>query len=177
MPHCFLSQEEKMKITLIPVPLLVVIDPTPTFPLILKAILRRAECPEVSIAAFQTTEQAIFWLSGKMDQKKATYPFVSPWDAYPALRPPTIAIMSLHFLPDERDSVMDRFYCHFPKTALLTTSTQEAYLAMDNRWDEVYWRRVVSHLPRPAREIDVVERIAPLLRGRGPWSRAVLLSR
>jgi hypothetical protein len=166
-----------MKITLIPVPFLLIVDPTPTFPLILKAMLRRAECPEVAIAAFQTTEQATFWLSGKMDQEKAKYPFVSPWDAYPAFRPPTLAIVSLHFLPDERDHVMDRLYCCFPKTAILTTSTLDAYRAMDNRWDEVYWRRVVSHLSRPAREIDVVERIAPLLRGRGRWSRAIPLSR
>jgi hypothetical protein len=171
-----MEMRKKMKITLVPTPLIVVVDQTSTFPLILNLALRRAACPEFTIAAFQTTELAACWLSGTMDQQKARYPFGSPWDAYPALRPPTIAIVSLHFLPDERDRVMDRLYCQFPKTAIITTSTQEAYLAMDDRWDEVYWRRVVSHLPRPAREADMIERITPLLLCREAGSHGSLLS-
>ena len=152
-----------MKLQPLEKPLLFVVDPAPTFPLILSATLRRAECTEIEIAAFQTTDMATSWLSGTMDQKKATYPFTSPWDAYPTLRHPTIAIVSLSFSPDERNRVMDRLYCQSPKTSVITTSTQEEYLAMDDSWDEVYWRRVVSHLSRPARDTDVIERVIPFL--------------
>lgn len=155
-----------MKLQPLEKPLLLVVDPAPTFPLILNVILRRADCTKVEVVAFQTTELATFWLSGEMDRRKATkYPFVSPWDASPTLRPPTMAIVSLCFPPDERDRVMDRLSCQFPKTAVITTSTREEYLAMDDRWDEVYWRRVVSHLPRPTRDTDVIERVTPLLCG------------
>ena len=93
-------------------PLLLIVDPTTTFPLILAVALRRAGCQDVEIVSFQKTAMAAFWLSGKMDQTKAAkYPFVSPWDAYPALRLPTLAIVHLAFPADEREEVLDRLYC------------------------------------------------------------------
>lgn len=151
-----------MKLQPLDPPLLLIIDPAPTFPRIVSVILRRADCP-VEVIAFQTTELAIFWLSGNMDTKKATYPFCSPWDAYPPLRRPTIAIMSLSFSLDERDLVMDWLYVHHRSTKIITTSTDEEVHALGDDRDELYWRHVVAHLPRPTRSTEVIERVTAAL--------------
>ena len=153
-----------MKLQPLDPPLLLIVDPAPTFPLILKAILRRASCDEVEVVTFPQPEQAIFWLSGQMDQEKATkYPFFSPWDECPALRRPMIAIVSLSFPLDERDRIMDWLYVRYRATKIITTSTDEEVHALGDDRDELYWRRVVSNLPRPARDTDVVERVIPFL--------------
>ena len=152
-----------MKLKPLDPPLILVVDPALTFPLILKAVLRRADCSEVEVVAFPTPELAIFWLNGEMDEKKTKYPFGSPWDAYPARRRPTIAIVSLSFSLDERDRIMDWLYVHYRSTKIITTSTDEEVHALGDDRDELYWRRVVSHLPRPARDTDVIEQVLPLL--------------
>jgi hypothetical protein len=145
-------------------PLILVVDPASTFPLILKAVLRRADCSEVEVVAFPTPEQAIFWLSGEMDQEKATkYPFFSPWDEYPALRRPMIAIVSLSFPLDERDRIMDWLYVRYRATQIITTSTDEEVHALGDDRDELYWRRVVAHLPRPAQSTEVIELVVAAL--------------
>jgi hypothetical protein len=164
MPLAVCQQEEKPMTSEKPEkPLLLIVDPTPTFPLILTVALRRAG-QDIEIVSFQKTDMATFWLSGKMDQTKAAkYPFASPWDACPPLRLPTLAVVHLAFPADERERVLDNLYCLSRTTKIMTTSTKEELLALDNRWDEVYWRQVVSHLPRPARDTDVIERVIPIL--------------
>ncbi|MBA2391974.1 MAG: hypothetical protein H0V70_04435 [Ktedonobacteraceae bacterium] len=152
-----------MKLYPLDPPLLLIVDSAPTFPLIVSVILRRAGCP-VEVVAFQTPELAIFWLSGTMDEKKATkYPLGSPWDAYPPLRRPAIAIVSLHFPPDERDLVMDWLYVHSRRTKIITTATEEEMQAVGDDRDELYWRCVVAHLPRPARDTDVITHVTAAL--------------
>lgn len=165
MPLAVCQQEEKPMTSEKPEkPLLLIVDPTPTFPLILTVALRRADCQDVEIVSFQKTDMATFWLSGKMDQTKAAkYPFASPWDAYPALRLPTVAVVHLAFPADERERVLDNLYCLSRTTKIMTTSTKEELLALENRWDEVYWKQVVSHLPRPVTIPDMVERVTALL--------------
>lgn len=165
MPLAVCQQEEKPMIFEKPEKqLLMIVDLTLTFPLILTVALRRAGCQDIEIVSFQKTDMATFWLSGKMDQTKAAkYPFGSPWDAYPTLRLPTLAIVHLAFPADERDRVLDRLYCLSRTTKIMTTSTKEELLALENRWDEVYWKQVVSHLPRPVTIPDMVERVTSLL--------------
>jgi hypothetical protein len=144
-------------------PFLMVLDPSLVFLQILKVALRRAEC-EVEMVSFQQTEMATLWLSGEMDKKKAAKrPLATPWDEYPALRPPTIAIVSLGLPPHEREVVMDRLYLLSRDTKIITTSTKEELLGLEDRWDEVYWRRVVSHLPQPVTVEDVIERVVAVL--------------
>ncbi len=144
-------------------PLLLIVDPAPTFPLIMSAILRRADCLIESIA-FQTTKLAIFWLSGEMDQEKAMKrPLATSWDEYPPLRSPTVAIVSLSFSLDERDRVMDWLYVHARTTKIITTSTEEELQALGDYRDEMYWRHVVAHLSRPLTVEDVVERVVHAL--------------
>jgi hypothetical protein len=144
-------------------PFLMVLDPSLVFLQILKVALRRAEC-EVEMVSFQQTEMATLWLSGEMDKKKAAKrPLATPWDEYPALRPLTIAIVSLGLPPDEREVVMDRLYLLSRDTKIITTSTKEELLGLEDRWDEVYWRRVVSHLPQPVTVEDTIERVVAVL--------------
>ena len=84
---------------------------------------------EVEMVSFQQTEMATLWLSGEMDKKKAAKrPLATPWDTYPDLRPPTIAIVSLGLPPDEREVVMDRLYLLSRDTKIITTSTKEELL-------------------------------------------------
>ena len=144
-------------------PFLMVLDPSLVFLQILKVALRRAGY-EVEMVSFQQTEMATLWLSGEMDKKKvAKRPLVTPWDEYPALRPPTIAIVSLGLPPDEREMVMDRLCLLSRDIKIITTSTKEELLSLEGRWDEVYWRRVVSHLPQPVTIEDVIERVVAVL--------------
>ena len=46
----------------------------------------------------------------------------------------------------------------------MTTSTYEELLGQEDRWDEAYWRHVVSHLPKPVTVESVVERVVAVLR-------------
>jgi hypothetical protein len=165
MPLAVCQQEENPMISeKLEKPLLLIVDTTPTFPLILTIALRRAGCQNVEIVSFQKMAMATFWLSGKMDQTKAAkYPFMSPWDTYPALRLPTLAVVHLAFPAHEHEEVLDRLYCFSRTTKIMTTSTKEELLALENHWDEVYWKQVVSHLPRPVTIPDMVERVTALL--------------
>ncbi len=152
-----------MKLKSLDPPLLLIVDPAPTFPLIVSVILRRANCT-AEVVAFQTTALATFWLNGKMDQKKATKrPLATAWDQYPTRRCPTIAIVSLSFSLDEREHVMDWLYVHCHTTKIITTSTDAELQELGDDRDEVYWRHVVSHLPRPTQDTDVIERVTPFL--------------
>jgi hypothetical protein len=169
MPLAICQQEVKpmkhKKVELIPSeePLLLVVDPSLVFPQILKAILRRIGS-EIESVAFQQTEIAAFWLTGEMDREKAEkYPFTSPWDAYPALRLPTIAIVSLGFPIEEQERIMDWLYVRSPTTKIITTSAEEELHNLDNYRDELYWRHVVSHLPKPVTVENVVERVVTVL--------------
>ena len=58
---------------------------------------------------------------------------------------------------------MDRLYLLSRDTKIITTSTKEELLRLEGRWDEVYWRRVVSHLPQPVTVEDVIERVVAVL--------------
>ena len=163
MPLAICQQEVNMKPEKNELPLLLIVDPSLIFSQFLKVTLRRIG-REVEIASFQQTATAISWLSGEMDKKKAAKrPLATPWDEYPALRPPTIAIVSLGLPPHEREVVMDRLYLLSRDTKIITTSTKEELLGLEDRWDEVYWRRVVSHLPQPVTVDDVIERVVAVL--------------
>jgi hypothetical protein len=141
-------------------PFLLVIDPTPTFSTILKAVLRR-EGYEVEIVAFQQPGMAIFWLSGEMDRRKAAKrPLASPWDEYPALKPPTVAIISLAFPTQVCNRMLALLLLQEPRAHLFTTSTMEELAASQS---QEYWRHVVSHIPRPLKVDDVIERLIPFL--------------
>jgi hypothetical protein len=143
--------------------LLLVVDPSLVVAQILNVTLRRAGC-EVEIVSFQQTEAAIFWLSGEMDRTKAKKrPLATPWDRYPALSPPTIAIVSLGFPIDEQEHIMDWIYVHFRPTKIITTSTVEELHALDDSRNELYWRHVVSHLPQPVTVEEVIERVVAVL--------------
>jgi hypothetical protein len=157
-------KHRKVKLLHSDAPLLLVVDPSLVFPLILKTTLRRAGF-EADIVAFQQAEMAIFWLTGEMDREKGKkYPFTSPWDAYPALRLPTSAIVSLDFPIDERERVMDWLYVKSHRTKIITTSTStEEEHNQDESRDELYWRHVVSHLPQPIMVEEVSERVIPVL--------------
>jgi hypothetical protein len=144
-------------------PLLLVVDPSLVLAQILNVTLRRAGC-EIEMVSFQQTEIAIFWLSGEMDRAKAVKrPLATPWDSYPDVRHPTIVIVSLGFSPDERERVLDRIYCLSRAIKIITTSTKEELLDQGDHWDERYWTRVVSHLPKPVTVEDVIERVVTVL--------------
>jgi CheY-like chemotaxis protein len=156
---------KQKKVELVPSeqPLLLVVDSSLVFLRILQAALRRAAC-DVEIVAFQEAAMADAWLSGTAkEQQNVAYPFASPWDKYPEVRPPTIAIVSLGLPIDERDVVMDRLFVLSRETKIITTSTQEELLHQASHWDEGYWRHVVSHLPKPIRCEDVIERVITAL--------------
>lgn len=144
-----------------PKPVILVLDPTPTFPRILRAILRRNGY-DAEVIAFQQPGVAIFWLSGKMDARKAAkYPLpLPPWDRYPPRKPLTLAIVSLAFPAPSRTRVMTLLRLTDPRPHLFTTSTNEE-LAASERRDS--WRHVVSHIPRPLTETDVIERLRQFL--------------
>jgi hypothetical protein len=163
MPLAICQQEVNMKSEKNEFPFLLIVDPSLIFSQFLKVTLRRIG-REVEIASFQQTATAISWLSGEMDKKKAAKrPLATPWDEYPALRPPSIAIVSLGFPVDERNGVLDRLYCLSRNTKIITTSTKEELLDQESHWDEVYWTRVVAHLPKPVTVEDVVERVVAVL--------------
>ena len=158
-----LMKHKKVELVETEKPLLLVFDPSPVFLRILEVILRRAEC-DVEIASFQELRMAKFWLSGQMDKQKAAWlPFESPWDAYPALRPPTVAIVNLGFPTQIREDVLDWLRRLSGKTSIITTSTKETLLDQEEHWDEAYWHQVVAHLPQPVKVDDVVERVIAVL--------------
>ena len=150
-----------MKSTTPQSPFLLVVDPTPTFPTILKASLRRAGY-EIEIVAFQQLGMAIFWLSGEMDRRKAAKrPLASPWDEYPALKPPTVSIVSLAFPAQACNRLLGLLLLQEPRAHLFITSTMEELSASQS---QEYLRHAVSHIPRPLIIDDVLERLIPSIR-------------
>jgi hypothetical protein len=141
-------------------PVLLILDPSLTFSRILTIILNR-EGYDVEIVAFQEVGMALFWLSGEMDRRKAHYPFVSPWDHYPALKPSTLAIVSLAFPAHHCNHLLALLLLQEPpRPHLFTTSTKEE---LSVNQSQGYWGHVVSHIPRPLKVADVLERLRPFL--------------
>lgn len=151
------------KVELIHKPFLLIVDPLPTFSKVLAALLRRAG-HESEIIAFQEPQIAHLWLSGLMDCEKAEkYPFTSPWDAYPPFRRPTLAVVNLAFPAKMRKQVLSTLWRQ--QVVVVTTSTEEV-LRRETCWDERYWSAVVTHILRPLRTEDVLERLLALLASR-----------
>lgn len=144
-------------------PLLLIVDPSTTLPPILKAILRRA-CQEMEIVSFQKTDQAIFWLSGAMDYRKATkYSLLSPWNAYPALKSPTIAIVSLDFPARQRDRMMALVCLQEPYPHLFTTSATKGHFICRNLKSWKYRKHIVSHIPIPVNVDEMLRCLVPFI--------------
>ena len=141
-------------------PVILILDPSLTFSRILTVILNR-EGYDVEIVAFQEVGMALFWLSGEMDRRKTHYPFVSPWDHYPVLKPSTLAIVSLAFPASHCNRILALLLLQeLPRPHLFTTSSKEELSANQS---QEYWRHVVSHIPRPLKVVDVLERLLPFL--------------